>query len=176
MAFLPAALSALESQNDNGSLYSESVVRNILDLLANAIDTNKANQDFILTNFKIYEIIDLIINQNEYLYLAGKGCLVLSHLLWNNPKAQQLFGTPQIIERLVFLSDFNQLINESDPDASVESLQEISFFSLLAIINHCKGNQEVASMVGEYNGIITIVKQLKNGVYEPKKTACLCLS
>jgi len=31
-------------------------------------------------------------------------------------------------------------------------------------------------MVGEYGGIEIIVKLLKNGVYEPKKTACVCLS
>jgi hypothetical protein len=47
---------------------------------------------------------------------------------------------PQVVERLVFLADFNQLITESDPDASIDSLQEISFFALLALINHTKGN------------------------------------
>lgn len=65
MAFLPAAVSALEDRNEAAStLFTESVVRNILDLLANAIDTNKANQDFILSNFKIYETIEMVINQN----------------------------------------------------------------------------------------------------------------
>jgi hypothetical protein len=94
MTFLPAAASALEDRNGAAStLFTESVVRNILDLLANAIDANKANQDFILSNFKIYEIIDMVINQNEYLELAGKGCLVLSHLLWTSPKGQKLFTT-----------------------------------------------------------------------------------
>lgn len=87
MTFLPIALTALENQTDNNpTLYTESVIRNILDLISNAIDTNKLNQDFILTNFKIYEIINMVINQNEYLHLAGKGCLVLSHLLWTNIK------------------------------------------------------------------------------------------
>jgi hypothetical protein len=108
MAFLPAAVSALEDRNEAAStLFTESVVRNILDLLANAIDTNKANQDFILSNFKIYETIEMVINQNEYLELAGKGCLVLSHLLWTSPKGQKLFTTSLIIERLIFLIDFN---------------------------------------------------------------------
>ena len=48
-----------------------------------------------------------------------------------------------VIERLIFLSDFNQLINESDPESSIESLQEISLFSLLAIINHTETLKEV---------------------------------
>ena len=64
----------------------------------------------------------LMINQNEYLDVAGKGCLVLSNLLWQNKAAQGLFGNGQVIERIVFLTDFNQLITESDPDASIESL------------------------------------------------------
>jgi hypothetical protein len=68
------------------------------------------------------------------------------------------------------------LINESDPDASIESLQEISFFALLAVINQTQENKEAASLFGELNGILTIIKQLKNGVFDPKKTACVCLS
>ena len=31
-------------------------------------------------------------------------------------------------------------------------------------------------MIGELGAIEIIVKLLKNGVYEPKKTACICLS
>lgn len=159
MGFLPSALSALENQTDeNPTLYTESVIRNILDLISNAIDANKQNQEFILANFKIYDIINMVINQNEYLHLAGKGCLVLSHLLWTNPKSQQMFATNEIVERLIFLVDFNQLINESDPDASIESLQEISFFALLAVINHTKDNKAVASMFGEFNALMTIIK------------------
>ena len=77
---------------------------------------------------------------------------------------------------MIFLSDFNQLINESNPDSSVESLQEISFFAFLALMNHTQDNKQVQAMVGEYGGIDVIIKLLKNGVYEPKKTACVCLS
>jgi hypothetical protein len=83
---------------------------------------------------------------------------------------------PCVTERLVFLIDFNQLINESDPDTSIDSLQEISFFALLALINHTKDNQGAQLIAGQYGAIETIIKQLKNGVYDPKKTACLCLS
>lgn len=43
-------------------------------------------------------------------------------------------------------------------------------------MNHTQDNQQVQAMVGEYGGIDVIIKLLKNGVYEPKKTACVCLS
>ena len=129
-----------------------------------------------MSSFKIYDIMMKLIDQNEHHEIAGKGCLVLSHILWNNKPAQKLFCTPQFIERVVFLIDFNQLINESDPDASVESLQEISFFALLAMINHSADNKEVQALAGQYGIIETIIKLLKNGVYDPKKTACTCLS
>ena len=115
-------------------------------------------------------------NQNEYLEIAGKACLLLSHFLWNSKKAKALFGMPQVTERLIFLIDFNQLINESDPDTSIDSLQEISFFALLAMINLTKDNPNAQEISGGYGAIETIIKQLKNGVYDPKKTACLCLS
>lgn len=83
---------------------------------------------------------------------------------------------PQVTERLIFLIDFNQLINESDPETSIDSLQEISFFALLALINLTKDNPSAQEIAGGYGAIETIIKQLKNGVYDPKKTACLCLS
>ena len=76
---------------------------------------------------------------------------------------------------MVFLADFNQLITESDPDASIESLQEISFFALLALINHTKDNTSSQKVAGQSGAVETIIKQLKNGVYDPKKTACVCL-
>ena len=91
-----------------------------------------------------------------------------------------MFGTPNVIQRLVFLIDFNQLINESDPDATVESLQQISFFALLALINLTEAQDQMTTnfqnLAGQFGIILTIVKQLKNGVYDPKKTACVCLS
>lgn len=31
-------------------------------------------------------------------------------------------------------------------------------------------------IAGQFGAVETIVKQLKNGVYDPKKTACVCLS
>lgn len=60
---------------------------------------------------------------------------MVSHLLWCNRLAQQTFLTEQFTKHLVQLCDFNHLVNESDPDAPVESLQEISFYALLALIN-----------------------------------------
>jgi len=58
---------------------------------------------------------------------------------------------------------------------AVDTLQEISFFALLALINLTADNAPAQALAGELDAIQTIVKQLKNGVYDPKKTACVCL-
>lgn len=87
-----------------------------------------------------------------------------------------MFLNQSIIERLVFLADFNQLINESDPESSVESLQEITLYAILAIINHTQSMVEAQQIYGQCGLVMTLVKQLKNGVFEPKQSALLCLS
>lgn len=79
---------------DEDSMYSESVIRYLLDLLSKAIDTNRLNQSFVMSGFKLYDIMMKLVDQNEHLEIAGKGCLVLSHILWNNKPAQKLFCTP----------------------------------------------------------------------------------
>jgi hypothetical protein len=79
-----------------------------------------------------------------------------------------MFANNMIVDRLVFLSDFNQLINESDPETSIESLQEISLFALLAIINHTSSLHEIKNLYGQNGLILTIIKQLKNPLFEPK--------
>lgn len=43
------------------------------------------------------------------------------------------------------------------------------------MINHSADNKEVQALAGQYGLIDTIIKLLKNGVYDPKKTACICL-
>ena len=83
MSFLPTALDNI-SNFEKVTFYNEDVITYVLDLLSQSIDRNKKNQEFILKNFKVFEIIMLLINQNEYLFVAGKGCLVLSNLLWAN--------------------------------------------------------------------------------------------
>ena len=50
------------------------------------------------------------------------------------------FKTDDFAMRLVHLLDFNQLVNESDPDTPIEDLQEISFYSLLAIMSAAREN------------------------------------
>ena len=41
----------------------------------------------------------------------------------------------ELIKRVIYLLDFNGLYVEADLDTPVESLQEISFYALLALIN-----------------------------------------
>ena len=75
----------------------------------------------------------------------------------------------------MFLADFNQLITESDPEASIQSLQQISLFAFLALIK-LTSSPAGCQLATSYNAISTIIKQLKNGVYEPKQTALACLA
>lgn len=63
------------------------------------------------------------------------GSLLISHLIWKNSEAQLTFSTDDIIKRLSFLIDFNKLANKSDPNQSDDSLMEICFYSLLALVN-----------------------------------------
>jgi len=130
----------------------------------------------MLTHFKIYEILSPLFFQKTSLKLCGNVCLLISHLLWQNKDAQSLFGTEEFAEHLVFLTDFNELVNESDPDASVEALQEISFYALLAMINYCQHCKQNQNLVAKQRAIQTILRQLKSGSYEPKKTACFALA
>lgn len=168
--------SGLAEINDQNKLYSEEVMNAALSLFASLIETNPLNQQYFLDNCNCIEILGACLNLNEYLPLCGKGCLILSHLLHQNRKAQEIFATTLFVERLIFLSDFNQLINESDPESSLTSLQQISLFSLLAIINHTSTMQEIQMMYGKDGLIITLIKQLKNPLFEPKQAALLCLS
>lgn len=72
--------------------------------------------------------------------------------------------------------DFNELVNQSDPDTPIEALQEISFYALLAIISIASQNQAAQDIFGKHGVISALLKQLRAGSYDPKKTACFCLS
>ncbi len=87
-----------------------------------------------------------------------------------------MFSTRDLLKRLISLSDFNEMINEGDPEAPVDSLLEISFYSLLALINISLDNSTCQQLVGKMGGIEILLNQLKSSSFDPKKTACLCLS
>lgn len=81
-----------------------------------------------------------------------------------------------MIKRLISLGDFNELINEGEADMTVDSLQEISFYAMLALVNLVQDNQTAQGFVGKLGGIEVLLKLLKSPSYDPKKTVCLCLS
>lgn len=54
--------------------------------------------------------------------------------------------TDEFIRATVHLSDFNELINDSDPDTPIEVLQEISFYAFLALINLTQENWDAQLM------------------------------
>ena len=67
-------------------------------------------------------------------------------------------------------------MNESEADSSVDTLMEISFYGLLALINIVHGNVVGQQLAGyKLGGIEIILNQLKSPTFEPRKTACLCL-
>jgi hypothetical protein len=58
-----------------------------------------------------------------------------------------------IFKEVVQLCDFNQLVNVSDPEINVESMQEVSFFALLAVINLTKDSAKGQQMARENHAI-----------------------
>ena len=79
-------------------------------------------------------------------------------------------------KRLIFLLDFNRLVNVADPEHGVESLMEISFYSLLALVNLSQANIAFQEIMGKLQVIELLIKLLKSSSYDPKKTACFALS
>ena len=147
------------------TVYTEQVLQNLLGLF---IEQSQRGGEVGLTFPP--DILQEIVDQNEYLDLAGQACLLLSM----QDDGQQ-YLSEALVERLLFLADFNKLITESDPEASVESLQQISLFAFLALIK-LTGTREGCELASALDAMQTIIKQIKNGVYEPKQTALACLA
>ncbi len=81
------------------------VCLSILNVLANFADTNPENQDLLSTEDVKSSVIEHFLIQEENLELRNMCCLLLSHLTWNHPNNQKLFGTKQIVEKLLQLID-----------------------------------------------------------------------
>lgn len=80
------------------------------------------------------------------------------------------------MKRLIFLIDFNELVNSNENELSVDTIMEISFYSLLALINLTHNNLSCQILVNKLGGIQAILNQLKNPIYDPKKSACFCIN
>lgn len=128
-----------------------------------------------MKNFKPYDLLKQLLH-SQSLRIAGLSALLLSHLTWTNVDGQALFSTREVLKRLVFLMDFNQLINESEAESSIENLMEVSFYTLLAVINLSHENLICQQLVNKMGGLQVIVKLLKSPSFDAKKTACLCLN
>ena len=114
--------------------------------------------------------------QKKSLLIASQVCLFISQLSNGNPIAQVTFQKDDFAQAFVHLLDFNELVNECDPDTPIESLQEISFYALLAIISIARENQAAQDIFAKHGAIPSILKQLRSGSFEAKKTACYCLT
>ncbi len=91
-----------------------------------------------MKNFKSEPVIKALLSLP--LNLCGITSLLLSHLCWTSLDGQALFSSREIVKRLVSLMDFNELVNEGEAESSLESLMEISFYALLALINMTHDN------------------------------------
>lgn len=78
--------------------------------------------------------------QEKDLDLCGQSCLLVSHLCWSNKLIQMQLSKREIVRRLISLADFNELINQAVPESTVEQVQEVVFFALLALINLLQKN------------------------------------
>lgn len=165
-SLLPILTSGINNMSSprHPTVFTEPVLQNLLSLFIESSQFGKFDLAFPS------DVLQVIVDQNDYLDLAGQACLLLSL-----QKNGEQYLTEPLIERLLFLADFNQLITESDPEASVESLQQISLFAFLALIKltNYKQGCELATAL---DALPAIIKQLKNGVYEPKQTALACLA
>lgn len=108
--------------------------------------------------FKLYDCILGIVSQAISLRLAGFGCLFVSHLTWNNQEAQAIFSTPELLKRLIELADFNELINMGEAEATVESLMEIAFYSLLGLINITMSNPNAQQVAGKLSLVDVLIR------------------
>ena len=64
----------------------------------------------------------------------------------------------ELIKRIIYLLDFNGLYVEADLDTPVESLQEISFYALLALINFSLDNLTSQDFVAKHGAINAILQ------------------
>jgi hypothetical protein len=167
----------IESPGGSNSAFNQGTVISLLNLLVKSVDTNKGNQDYFLA-FKSIKVYDLLVRllHLEPLRLSGFAALLISHLSWNHSEAQSLFSSREVLKRLIALSDFNELINQGDPEDTVEATQEISFYALLALINlSSQSNATCQQLIAKLGGLEILLNLLRSPSFDAKKTVCLCL-
>jgi len=72
-------------------VYSEDTISSILNLIVNIIDTNQTNQISFIKSIDVPTFVKVILYQKLSFKISGLGCLLLSHLVWNNVIAQEVF-------------------------------------------------------------------------------------
>ena len=112
---------AMESLNEEPQ-YNEDIVISAIDLLSNAVEMFPQSQEWIIKNVKIYEIVAKMMFYTQSLPIAGRTCLFLSHLMANNKAAQLCFMTDEMAKSMVYLLNFNELMNQCDIDTTMETL------------------------------------------------------
>jgi len=164
-------LTILLSKKDKVWYLTTQIIQEMFFILVNTTDTNTQVQEYLLNVVRedLISAIDMYLLSDNYL-ISGHVALWISHIAFNCKPAQELLANDVYVQRLLKLCDYKGLsLNE-------ELSQQITFFSLLAIINLTFSNPSAQQIIYEKGGIKLLCSLLSERIFEPKKTVCFALS
>lgn len=168
-----------------------SIISGALNLLINMADTNSMTQD-ALSLPEAAAALHTLLDARGYARILSSTCLLISHISWNHPTNQRLFGTESAVSRLLsFLSPGGRAAvqgshwadgTSSPPvtpaEAQTDGAQagiELTLYALMALVNLSYRNQQVQELVRKCGGMPTLLQQLLSPAYDVKKSASFCL-
>lgn len=102
LGVLPACLTLLARHNAQGNESVSCLHAGALNLLINMADTNHESQD-ALGSADAAAAVHRLLCASGSPKIVCSACLLLSHVTWNHPPNQQLYGTEQAIRTLLSL-------------------------------------------------------------------------
>ena len=201
LGVLPACLSLLarHESGDGGEGVGASLAAGALNLLINMADTNSATQD-ALGSREAAEAVHRLLSATGAPRIVCAACLLLSHVAWNHPTNQRLYGTEAAIRTLLSLLSAEgraAALGQKRADAAaaeglaaVEGLApgsaeggaeavgqavELALYAMMALVNLSYCNATVQELVRACGGVPLLHQQLASPLYEARKTAAFCL-
>ena len=201
LGVLPACLSLLarHESGDGGEGVGASLAAGALNLLINMADTNSATQD-ALGSREAAEAVHRLLSATGAPRIVCAACLLLSHVAWNHPTNQRLYGTEAAIRTLLSLLSAEgraAALGQKRADAAaaeglaaVEGLApgsaeggaeavgqavELALYAMMALVNLSYCNATVQELVRACGGVPLLHQQLASPLYEARKTAAICL-
>jgi len=157
---------------DANAVKNIDIIQQMIFILVNSTDTNTAVQEYLLKHEKLIPLLEKYLFY-ESLLIAGYVALWISHISFNSKKSQEFIGTDKFISKLLSLCDYQKLTNSGLP---AEASQQITFFSLLAIINLSYSNNTAQQLISSKSGIKLFCEILRDPNFAAKKTVCFALS